>query len=67
MTESNESDRLMKAEEVAEYLGFHVQTIYAKAASGDLPSLKIGSRVRFRREEVDGWLDKQTATAQGVA
>lgn len=43
----NESERLWTAEDVADFLGCHVQTVYRKAREGELPSVKVGGLRRF--------------------
>lgn len=67
MPERKDRDRLWTAEEVAEYLGMHPQTVYAKARKGEIPSLKIGQARRFRPEEIDEWVDDQHSDCEDVA
>ncbi len=50
---------LMTLPEVAQYLGLAERTIYLWAQQGRLPAFKLGSAWRFRRSEVDGWLETQ--------
>ena len=45
----------MTADEVAEWLGLSVETIYRKARSGELPALRIGRRWRFLRGALEQW------------
>lgn len=49
----------MTLPEVAQYLGLAERTIYLWAQQGRLPAFKLGSAWRFRRSEVDGWLETQ--------
>lgn len=56
-TTRNEPERLWTAEEVAEFLGLHPQTVYAKSRSGEIPSHKIGRALRFRPSEVQAWVE----------
>lgn len=63
MAEGN-TDRLWTADEVADFLGLHVQTVYSKAQAGEIPSFKIGSKRRFRRSEIEAWVDAQAAAAE---
>lgn len=42
----------MTAGEVAKLLRVNVKTIYEAFAAGDLPAMRIGSRIRFHRDEV---------------
>ena len=57
----NEVERLWIAEDVAEFLGIHVQTVYRKARTGEIPSLKVGGARRFRRSEIEQWVNAQAA------
>jgi excisionase family DNA binding protein len=68
MTDSNHADRLWTADEVAAFVGLHVQTVYAKANAGEIASIKIGNRRRFRRRDVEAWIEAQAgepATVEG--
>ena len=49
-------DSMMTARQVAELLGVHENWVYDQAASGRLPSYKIGGTRRFDRDEVRGWI-----------
>jgi excisionase family DNA binding protein len=51
------SERLLTAAEVAEMLGVHPNYVYDLATSVELPSFKIGGNRRFRRSEVERWLE----------
>ena len=64
--EQSKPESLWTADQVAAYLNVHVQTVYVKAASGDIPSLKIGRGLRFRPSEVEAWLDAQQTTDNEV-
>ncbi len=48
-----ERDRLLKPAEAAEYLGLTVPTIYTKACRRQLPTVKVGRSLRFRRADLD--------------
>jgi excisionase family DNA binding protein len=61
-TPGNE-DRLMSAREVAAFLGYAVQTIYNKASRNQIPHVKLGTTLRFRRSEIELWIIEQTAAA----
>ncbi|TFC55426.1 helix-turn-helix domain-containing protein [Cryobacterium sp. TMT2-17-1] len=57
--------RFLDINELAEQLGISAATIYRKRSlSEDLPvGFKIGSRVRWRQETVDAWIEAQEAKA----
>jgi excisionase family DNA binding protein len=51
---------LMKTREVAEYLSVSVQTLRNWARDGVGPrSFRVGRDRRYRRDEVDAWLEEQ--------
>ncbi len=56
-TENSNSPTLMGPAEVAKYLGMTERTIYMWAQQGKIPAFKVGSVWRFRRNEVDRWLE----------
>jgi len=61
MGNNNKSDKLeklMTLEEVAEYLRLSVHTIYKMAQKGKIPALKAGKKWRFRKEDIDYWLER---------
>jgi excisionase family DNA binding protein len=54
------SDRLWRIEELAEYLSVPVGSVYkltAPKARIRLPHIRIAGRLRFRKREVDAWLE----------
>ena len=56
-TENNNSPTLMGPAEVAKYLGMTERTILLWAQQQKIPAFKVGSVWRFRRSEVDRWLE----------
>jgi excisionase family DNA binding protein len=48
-----ERERLLKPAEAAEYLGLTVPTIYTKASRRQLPTVKVGRSLRFRRADLE--------------
>jgi excisionase family DNA binding protein len=53
-------DRLMSVDDLADYLAIPVQTVYKQRAEGTgPPGYRVGRYVRWKRSEVDAWLDKQ--------
>jgi len=53
---------LLKVAEVAEYLGVPVQTLYDWRMRKRGPkAVKVGRHLRYRPEDVERWLDEQTA------
>jgi len=48
-----ETDCLLKPAEAADYLGLTLATIYTKASRRQLPTVKVGRSLRFRRADLD--------------
>lgn len=61
--ESN-AERLMTVEEAAAYLGWAVGTLYNKVQAAEVPHKKLGRSVRFRRSELDAWVEQQAVPAR---
>ncbi len=52
-------EKLMTLEEVSEHLFLIKDTVYRLANTGELPAAaKVHSQWRFRKEDVDQWLEK---------
>ena len=58
---------LWTADQVAAYVGVHVQTVYSKAASGEIVSLKVGRGLRFRPSDIEEWLEAQPSPAEATS
>ena len=51
-------ESLMDIRQVAAYLQINEATAYSWAQKGNLPGIKIGRIWRFRREDIEAWLDQ---------
>ncbi len=61
-------DRLLTLPEVADYLGVPEKTIYMWRTRGVGPrGLRVGRHVRFRREDVESWLELQADSPRPAA
>lgn len=59
-------ERLLKVSEVGILLGgIHPNNIYKMAKEGQLPSLRIGKRIRFRESDIIKWINNKTRINQG--
>jgi excisionase family DNA binding protein len=53
-------DRMMTVDDLAEYLGLPPATIYKQRSEGTgPPGFRIGKYVRWKRSEVDAWLESK--------
>lgn len=53
------TDDILTIREVAEYLKIREKTAYRLVAEGKIPGFKVGGSWRFRRSEIETWIDKQ--------
>ena len=56
---------LWSIEEVSSYLQVPVSSIYKMTARGSatpIPHIRIGGRLRFRRDDIDRWVSLQTTS-----
>lgn len=52
-------EEILTLEDVADYLKVTPRTIYRLAREGKLPAFKLGGVWRFRRSELQSWIDKE--------
>jgi excisionase family DNA binding protein len=50
-------DELWDVKQAASHLGLSTRTVYQFARDGRIPGIRIGGRWRFRRSDLDRWLD----------
>ncbi len=53
---------IMTIEEVADYLRVSERTVYDWAQKGDLPGGKLGTTWRFKREDVENWVNSRLSS-----
>jgi excisionase family DNA binding protein len=59
LTQGEEREGLMRVRDVADELEQHPATIYRKVATGEIPSVRLGSgraAIRVPRPEFERWL-----------
>ena len=52
--------RLLKVEEAARFLGLTVDTVYKKARSREVPSVKVGRALRFDIKALERFVEQHT-------
>jgi len=50
---------IMTLKEVAAYLKINEKTAYRLTAEGKIPGFKVGGAWRFKRGEIESWIDVQ--------
>jgi len=53
-----ENERLMTLEEISDYLQISIHTLYKMAQQDRIPAFKVTNKWRFRRSEIDAWIEK---------
>lgn len=59
----DDPSEIFTLDEVATYLKVGKRTVYRLAAAKKIPAFKVGGTWRFRRQEIDLWIKKQTDDA----
>jgi len=47
----------LSIEDVAIYLGIKKSTLYSKVKSGEIPHYRLGRLLKFRKEDIDRWME----------
>lgn len=50
---------LLTLEELARYLKISKPTLYKMVEKGKIPALKIANQWRFKKDDINRWLEKQ--------
>lgn len=56
-------DRWLSVEEIAQYLGISKDTVYTWINKRKMPSHKIGRLWKFKKEQVDTWVEAGCAAS----
>ncbi|HGZ7340486.1 methylation-associated defense system helix-turn-helix domain-containing protein MAD1 [Vibrio parahaemolyticus] len=56
-------DEILTIQEVADYLKLNEKTAYRLASEGKLPGFKVGGSWRFKRTDLEAWIEKQKSRA----
>jgi excisionase family DNA binding protein len=52
-------ETFLTTEEVLEYLQVNLRTVYRLIKAGRIPAVRVGRQWRFRKGDLDAWLDSQ--------
>jgi excisionase family DNA binding protein len=56
----------LTTEEVLEYLQVNLRTVYRLIKAGKIPAVRVGRQWRFRKRDIDAWLDSQRSRSSDV-
>jgi excisionase family DNA binding protein len=54
----------LTTEEVLEYLQVNLRTVYRLIKAGKIPAVRVGRQWRFRKRDIDAWLDAQRSRSE---
>jgi excisionase family DNA binding protein len=54
-------EAFLTTEEVLEYLQVNLRTVYRLIKAGKIPAVRVGRQWRFRKRDIDAWLESQRA------
>ena len=54
-------ETFLTTDEVLEYLQVNLRTVYRLIKAGKIPAVRVGRQWRFRKRDIDAWLDSQRA------
>jgi two-component system cell cycle sensor histidine kinase/response regulator CckA len=60
-------ETFLTTEEVLEYLQVNLRTVYRLIKAGKIPAVRVGRQWRFRKRDIDAWLDSQRPRGGGAA
>ena len=60
-------ETFLTTEEVLEYLQVNLRTVYRLIKAGKIPAVRVGRQWRFRKRDIDAWLDSQRGRAAARA
>ena len=58
-------DEVLTIKEVAALLKIADKTAYIMAQRGELPGFKVGGQWRFKRSDIDDWIEERKRSAPG--
>ena len=57
-------DEILTLPEVAQLLKVAEKTVYSMAQKGQLPAFKVGGQWRFKRVDLDQWIEQRKAASR---
>jgi excisionase family DNA binding protein len=60
-------ETFLTTEEVLEYLQVNLRTVYRLIKAGKIPAVRVGRQWRFRKRDIDAWLDSQQPRSMPIA
>lgn len=64
--ETMNDDHFLTTEEVLDYLQVNLRTVYRLIKAGKIPAVRVGRQWRFRKRDIDAWLDSSRQSGRGA-
>ncbi len=61
------NESFLTTEEVLDYLQVNLRTVYRLIKAGKIPAMRVGRQWRFRKRDIDAWLESQRPRSQRAA
>src|SRR3954462_8810877 len=55
----------LTTEDVLDYLQVNLRTVYRLIKAGKIPAVRVGRQWRFRKRDIDAWLESQRPRGAG--
>lgn len=59
-------EAFLTTEEVLEYLQVNLRTVYRLIKAGKIPAVRVGRQWRFRKSDIDEWLQSQSRSEAAI-
>ena len=59
-------ETFLTTSEVLEYLQVNLRTVYRLIKAGKIPAVRVGRQWRFRKTDIDAWLDRERSQGIGT-
>lgn len=56
------NDEILTIKDIAEYLKLSEKTAYRLASDGKLPGFKVGGSRRFKKVDIEKWIEENKST-----
>ncbi len=60
-------DSFLTTEEVLGYLKINLRTVYRLIEAGKIPAIRVGRQWRFRKKDIDAWLNAHGASVRNTS
>ena len=62
----SKTESVLTLRDVADMLKLSEKSIYRRAQRGEMPAFKVGGTWRFKRDDIDEWIERQKLRVKGT-